>query len=102
AAEKDLLTLHGEGAKTLEEAFRQCITGEANRRLRDAKVVLRSTEPEVVQFLAMRRKKAHFCHANALAQQWFLSSEWHGLRGCHWTSGLRRRRLLLSWQSRWS
>jgi hypothetical protein len=33
------------------------------------------------------RKKAHFCHANALAQQWFLSWEWHGLRGVtlgHW------------------
>ena len=65
----------------LEEAFRQCMAGKANHRLRDAKVVLRNTEPEVVQFLAMWRKKPHFCHANALAQQWFLSSEWHGLRG---------------------
>ena len=23
----------------------------------------------------------HFCHANALAQQWFLTAEWQGLRG---------------------
>ena len=64
------------------------MTGKAKHRLRDAKVVLRSTEPEVVQFLAMLRTKAHFCHANALAQQWFLSSEWHGLRGValdHWS-----------------
>ena len=64
------------------------MTGKAKHRLRDAKVVLRSTEPEVVQFLAMWRKKAHFCHANALAQQWLLSSEWHGLRGVtldHWS-----------------
>ena len=30
-------------------------------------------------FLASWRKKAHFCHANALAQQWFLTTEWHGL-----------------------
>ena len=65
----------------MKEAFRQCMAGKANRRLKDAKVVLRNTEPEVVHFLAMWRKKAHFCHANALAQQWFLSSEWHGLRG---------------------
>ena len=71
-AEDDLLNLHGEGAKKLEEAFLQCMTGKAKHRLRDAKVVLGSTEPEVVQFLAMWRKKAHFCHANALAQQWFL------------------------------
>ena len=80
-AEDDLLNLHGEGANKLEEAFLQRMTGKAKHRLRDAKVVLRSTEPEVVQFLAMWRKKAHFCHANALAQQWLLSSEWHGLRG---------------------
>ena len=36
----------------------------------------------------MWRKKAHFCHANAIAQQWFLSSEWHGLRAVtldHWS-----------------
>ena len=26
-------------------------------------------------------EKAHFCHANALAQQWFLTAEWQGLRG---------------------
>ena len=38
--------------------------------------------------MAMWRKKAHFCHANALAQQWFLSAERHGLRGVtldHWS-----------------
>ena len=80
-AEDDLLNLHGEGANKLEEAFLQCMTGKAKHRLRDAKVVLRSTEPEVVQSLATWRKKSHFCHANALAQQWLLSSEWHGLRG---------------------
>ena len=80
-AEDDLLNLHGEGATKLEEAFLQRMTGKAKHRLRDANFVLRSTEPEVVQFLAMWRKKAHFCHANVLAQQWFLSSEWQGLRG---------------------
>ena len=71
AAEDDLLN----------QAFRQRMTGKAKHRLSDAKVVLRSTEPEVVQFVAMWRKKAHFCHANTLAQQWFLSWEWHGLGG---------------------
>ena len=57
-------------------------------QLEGCESLLRSTEPEVVQFLAMWRKTAHFCHANALAQQWFLSSEWHGLRGVtldHWS-----------------
>ena len=71
AAEDDLLN----------QAFRQCMTGKAKHRLSDAKVVLRSTKPEVVQFVAMWRKKAHFCHTNTLAQQWFLSWEWHGLTG---------------------
>ena len=65
----------------MEEAFLECMTGKAKHRLKEAKVVLRSTEPEVVQFLATWRKRAHFCHANALAQQWFLTGEWHGLRG---------------------
>ena len=35
-------------------------------------------------------EKAHFCHANALAQQWFLTAEWQGLRGVildAWTEG---------------
>ena len=26
-------------------------------------------------------EKSRFCHANALAQQWFLTTEWQGLRG---------------------
>ena len=52
AAEDDLLNQHGEGANMLDDAFRQCMTGKAKHRLRDAEVVLRSTEPEVVQFLA--------------------------------------------------
>ena len=42
-AEDDLLNLHGEGAQKLEEAFLQRMTGKAKHRLRDAKVVLRST-----------------------------------------------------------
>ena len=57
------------------------MTGKAKHRLNGAKVVLRSTEPEVVQLLAAWRTRAHFCHANAIAQQWFLIGEWHGLRG---------------------
>ena len=81
AAEVDPQNQHGEGANKLEEAFLECMTGKAKHRLKEAKVVLRSTEPEAVQFLAAWRKSAHFCHANALAQQWFLTGEWHGLRG---------------------
>ncbi len=61
AAEDDLLN----------QAFRQCMTGKAKHRLSDANVLLRSTKPEVVQFVAMWRKKAHFCHASTLAQQLF-------------------------------
>jgi len=65
----------------LNQAFRQCVAGKAKHRLSDAKVLLRSTKPEVVQVVAMWRKKAHFCHASTLAQQWFLSWEWHGSGG---------------------
>ena len=48
----------------MEEAFVQRMTSEAKHRLREPKVVLRNTEPEVVQFLAAWRKKAHVGHAN--------------------------------------
>ena len=57
------------------------MTGKARHRLKDARVILRVTEPQVIYCLASRRKTAHFCHAHALAQQWFLTAEWQGLRG---------------------
>ena len=49
-----------EGAKQLEDAFAQAMTGKSKHRLKDAKVILRITEPAVIQFLATWRKKAHF------------------------------------------
>ena len=55
--------------------------GKSKHRLREASVILLVTEPQVIHFLASWRKKAHFCHANALAQQWLLTVEWQGLRG---------------------
>ena len=64
-----------EGAKQLEDAFAQAMIGKAKHCLKDAKVILRITEPAVIHFLATWRKKAHVCHANALAQQWFLTAE---------------------------
>ena len=39
------------------------MTSKAKHRLRDAKVVLRNTEPEAVQFLATWRMKARVCRA---------------------------------------
>ena len=51
-------------------------------RLRDAKVLLQSTETSVLVSLAQRRKQAHYLHANALPQVYFLSvPEWHQLLG---------------------
>ena len=67
--------LLGEGAIKIEEASAQRMTGKAKHRLKDARVILRVIEPQVIDFLASWRKKAHFCHANALAQIWFLTSE---------------------------
>ena len=61
--------------------FTKGMTGKAKHRMRKARVILRVTEPQVIHFLASWRKKAHFCHANALAQLWFLTVEWQGLRG---------------------
>ena len=81
ASVADVQALLGEGAKHLGDAFAQEMTGKAKQRLKDAKFILKNIEPDVIQFLAAWRKRAHVCHANALAQQWFLTEEWWGLRG---------------------
>ena len=83
SAEDNVDVVHcalGDGAKVLEDAFLRAMTGKAKHRLKDAKYVLRNTETEVINFVASWRKKAHFCHANALAQQWFLSPTWSALK----------------------
>eukprot|EP00974_Lingulodinium_polyedra_P065832 6367087-Lingulodinium_polyedra.AAC.1 len=53
--------------------------GEAVRRFHDAKILLRSTELDVLTCLSGWRKRAHFFHANALSQQWFLTQSWRNL-----------------------
>ena len=60
----------------LEDAFLKAMTGKALHRFSDCKRVLRTTEIDVLSYLVAWRKKAHFCHANALSQSWFLSPEW--------------------------
>lgn len=77
---KALETLLGDGSKALEEGFTQAMNGKAAHRLHDAKRVLRSTELGVLTSLSSWRKRAHFCHANALSQQWFISPEWRNLK----------------------
>ena len=73
----------GRRPKVLEDAFLKSMTGKAKHRLKDAKYLLRHTEVGVINFLASWRKKAYFCHANALAQQWFLTPSWSELKGVH-------------------
>ena len=75
SAEAAVQNLLGQGAKKLEEAFAPGMTGQVEHRLKDASVILRVAEPQVIHFLASWRKKSHSCHANALAQQWFLTAE---------------------------
>ena len=55
--------------------------GAAKHWLKGARVILWVIDPQVIHFLASWRKKAHSCHVNALAHQWFLTLEWQGLRG---------------------
>ena len=71
-----------DGCKALEEGFIEAMNGKAAHRFYDAKKLLRSTEPAVLTSLSMWRKRAHFCHANALSQQWFLTTEWRQLKNC--------------------
>ena len=68
--------------KTLDDAFSKFLQGKATHRLAAAKTVLSSTEPSVIAELAKWRKGAHYLHANALAQAYFVSTEeWGALRG---------------------
>ena len=68
--------------KTLDEAFSKFLQGKSIHRLTSAKTLLSSTEPSVIAELAKWRKGAHYLHANALAQAYFVSTEeWSALRG---------------------
>ena len=68
--------------KELDAGFMALQQGKCAHRLRDAKVLLQSTETSVLVSLAQRRKQAHYLHANALPQVYFLSvPEWHQLLG---------------------
>ena len=79
---KMLETLLGEGSKALEDGFIQAMNGKAAHRFQDAKRLLRSTELDILTKLSSWRKRSHFCHANALSQQWFLTPEWRQLKHC--------------------
>ena len=79
--EKNLTWALGEGAKVLEDAFVKSLTGKAAHRFYDCRKILRNTQMEVLSFLVGWRKKAHFCHANAMSQTWFLSAEWGKIKG---------------------
>ena len=79
---KVLETLLADGCKALDDGFIQAMNGKAAHRFYDAKRLLRSTELAVLNSLCAWRKRSHFCHANALSQQWFLTSEWRQLKSC--------------------
>ena len=68
--------------QTLDQAFQKFLPGQSIHRFTAAKTLLCSTEPAVIAELAKWRKKAHYLHANGLAQQYFISAEeWSSLRG---------------------
>ena len=68
--------------KELDTAFMALQQGKCAHRLKDAKFLLQSTETSVLVSLAQWRKQAHYLHANALPQVYFLSvPEWHQLLG---------------------
>ena len=64
----------------MEDGYIQAMNGKAAHRFYDAKRLLCCTELDVLTKLSSWRKRSHFCHANALSQQWFLTSEWRGLK----------------------
>ena len=67
----------------LEQIFAKGLQGKAVHRLKDAKVILGNTEPAALGLLVKWRKTAHYLHANALVQGWFLTiSDWSALKGC--------------------
>jgi hypothetical protein len=67
--------------KDAEARFMAFLQGKSIHRLRDAKALLHTTEPSVLQKLAGWRKAAHYLHANSLAQVYFLGvPEWATLR----------------------
>ena len=68
--------------KELDAGFMALQQGKCAHRLRDAKVLLQSTETSVLVSLAQWRKQAHYLHANALPQFYFLTvPDWHQMRG---------------------
>ena len=75
-------TLLADGCKALDDGFIQAMNGKAAHRFLEAKSLLRSTEIAVLNSLCAWRKRSHFCHANALSQQWFLTPEWRQLKSC--------------------
>ena len=77
---KIMETVLADGCKALEDGFIQAMSGKNAHRFYECKRLLRNTELEVLTNLATWRKKAHFCHANALSQHWFLSPEWGRLK----------------------
>ena len=77
---KSLEQLLMEGCALLDEGFIAAMRGKNTHRFVDAKKLLRNTEMSVLRGLAEWRKGAHFCHANGLSQQWFLSPEWGKLK----------------------
>ena len=79
---KMMETLLEDGHKALEDGFIQAMNGKAAHRFHDAKRLLRSTELDVLTKLSLWRKRSHFCHANALSQHWFLTTEWRQLKNC--------------------
>ena len=65
------------------------------------KALLASTEPSVIAELAKWRKEAHYLHANALAQGYFVATdEWSVLRGKCVMLGKRYTRCSPPWPSR--
>lgn len=66
----------------LDGLFSRHMQGKAVHRLRDARALLSTCEPQVLAELAAWRKQVHYLYANSFAQSYLLhSQEWVALRG---------------------
>ena len=68
-------------SKDVDEAFLQHMQGSSKHRFADAMRFLRRTDVIALVRLVSWRKKAHYLHANSMAQCYFTSGEWGALYG---------------------
>ena len=71
----------GDCSSLVDKLFASKLRGKGAHRLKEAKRLLRQSDPKVLQEMINFRRKNSFVHANALAQKYFLTEEWSVLHG---------------------